>query len=676
MSTASLEQSYEGNFSNLKLTTISKKINYKSAKIGLGVSTFKELLEDSTVFVDKTVFIKNLLESSAKVILITCPRRWGKTLNLSMVKTFLEIQVDKNRNRPSDKTLTSNYRLFQGKVDLLKGKTDYFEKPLNITQYSDIMNDYQGEYPVIFISFKSVKGKNFIEIKNRLKAVISEVFSEHIYLINSLYEFSAESQPNSEIKNMAKINLAKFDRLCGEDATDNDVIDSLFFLSKLLHNYFDSKVFLLLDEYDTPFNDILMTPNFSKDDVDETFKFLGLMLGQAFKGNNYMEKGLVSGIFRIAKSVLFSDINNFKEFNFLNNDFAQYYGFSEEDVEGLMNEFKVSTDLKIKAKNWYNGYKVLNSTLNLYNPWSIANFLSSKQIQNYWEESGSIDFIKKLFKVDLIKTKIEELICNHEDRIHISDQRVSGIEIDLQGLKLGKDDYLTLQSLIEKGDTYEIDFSVVSLFFSFIFAAGYLTICDYQKEGSDKTYVRLPNKEIFFELGKKLKSYYCKVYKIDSKLFDNVSEEILYLFSNEDTFKLKMSLQELINACPEFVNMGVHGNEAFLNSLIFYTVIQMKSIYKYGTEVWYSNQARADIVLISENMDTGMIIEIKFKHSAEEAIIQSAKYCKIFDKYRFKSIISLGINVSNTKEVDVKRVVKKNVIEEVQSKVQRKKKKF
>ncbi|XP_065662401.1 uncharacterized protein in vnfD 5'region-like isoform X2 [Hydra vulgaris] len=681
MSTASLQKSYKESSSNLKKTSLSKKIDYKIAKIGLGVSTFRNLLEDSSVFVDKSVFIKEFLESNSETVLVTCPRRWGKTLNLSMVKTFLEIQVDENGNRQSDKALTSNYRLFQGEINS-HGKTEYLEKPLNITQYCDIMKEYQGKYPVIFVSFKSLKGNSFLEIKSNLKAVISEVFYEHMYLLNPLYAYSADNQPNSFIKKRAKTHLEKFNMLYDNNgqATDTDVCNSLFFLSKLLHNHFDSKVFLLLDEYDTPYNNILMNPSFSKEDVDNTFRLLSLMLGQTFKGNNYLEKGLITGIFRIAKSALFSDINNIIEYNFLNNNFAQYYGFSEEDVESLINEFELSTVLKIKAKNWYNGYKVFNLSLNLYNPWSIANFLSFKEIRNYWEESGSIDFIKKLFKVDKIKTKIEELICNHED---INGQRGSGIEVNLKGLKLSKEDHLTLQNLIEKGDAYEVNDSVASLFFNFIFAAGYLTICNDQKQESRKTQIRLPNKEVLSALENKLIDYYSIIYKIDMKLFNNVTEEILNLFSNEDTSKLKESLQELINACPKFVNIkdntkesGVHANEAFLNSLIFLTVIQMKSIDKYGTEVWYSNQARADIILISDKMDTGMVIEIKYKHSAEEAINQSTKYYKIFDKYKYNSIISLGINVSNIREVDIKRVVKKNDIEEVQSEVSSKKKKF
>ena len=633
-------------------------------KTAIGVSAFKKLVEESTVFIDKTLLIKEFIENPAEVILVTCPRRWGKTINMNMIKTFLEIEFDRDGNRYDDKKQTNNYKLFHGEINLGNVKTEKVEKPLNIAQYSNIINSYQGEYPVISIDFKNVKGTNYQEIVNRTKLAISNVFTQHKYILDSLLNSSINSQSTYSVKETATEHLHKFRRLFANDAqkaTDIDIESSLKFLSELLYCHFDKKVYVLLDEYDTPINNILQSLEFSKQDLERTLMLFRTILGTTFKGNENLEKGLITGVFRIAKSSLFSDLNNIVEYNFLNNQFAKYYGFTEDDIEYLFSEYKITAEDKQKALNWYDGYRVtIDPTLKIYNPWAIVNYLSTKIIRNYWEETGNIDFIKKLFNIDQIKKNIETLLSSQDDD--------DSILVKLEDLKFSKDDFLLLKALIDKGDNYEIKNEIVDLFFRFIFAAGYLTIADKQMYKSKITSIRIPNNEIKSELENKLVSYYDQVYNIGTKLFTNVTDELVKIISNQDTNKLKKSLDDLFKAFPEFSNItkntevkGVHGNEDLIHSVINFTALQIKGLSKFGTEVWYKNQGRADIILINDNTKSGMIIELKYNGSADEALEQTNKYLMIFKEHtHIKTIISLGINVSVERQVDIKTKLQQN----------------
>ena len=246
------------------------------------------------------------------------------------------------------------------------------------------------------------------------------------------------------------------------------------------------------------------------------------------------------------------------------------------------------------AKIWYDGYRVsIDENLKMYNPWSIVNFLHHKKIANYWEESGSIDFFKDLFKIDPIKEKIQSLL-NQED----TEARLD--------LKFSTENFMTLKSLMSASADYKVEESTVDLFCSYIFAAGYLTLAEKQKNASTAS-IKIPNQEVKIELEKKLVSHYSRVFKIKSKLFENATSELELIFndSTDNTTALKLSLDKLFMEFPEFVDIntgvsGYHGNEDLLHSVINYVALQMKSISKFGTEIWYENKARADIILIDD----------------------------------------------------------------------------
>ena len=182
-------------------------------KTALGVSSFEELVEESTIFIDKSLLIKDFIDNSAKVLLITCPRRWGKSINMNMIKTFFEIEVDQYGKRLHDKREARSYKLFQGQVIKNNKKSEQLDQPLNIAHENEFIEEYQGEHPVILIDFKNVKGKNYHEIVKKLKLAIYDNFMRNKYLIDWLFNSSTKCESNLSQKKEAENFFKKFQRL-------------------------------------------------------------------------------------------------------------------------------------------------------------------------------------------------------------------------------------------------------------------------------------------------------------------------------------------------------------------------------------------------------------------------------------------------------------------------------
>jgi hypothetical protein len=569
--------------SNTKFTqtitrVFNRYLNNQKDNIYVGSSEFEKLVNQSEYFVDKTLLIKMFIQKKAEVLLITCPRRWGKSLNTNMIQTFLEVQFTE-KGKIYDKIENSpNYKLFHKKFDSENLKEKQTSTLLKIALEKEVVQNYLGKYPVIFIDLKGLKGDTFLELMTELQTAISKAFIQHDSVYMSLLKENIESyneiygtKYKTENKKIAYLkmisdkikptdDISKFETFFydnGKNASVNDIKNSLHFLSKILHTYHNKKVYIFLDEYDVFINENVKSEICIKEELPKTLSLLSTMMGTTFKGNVYLEKGLITGVFRIAKTSLFSELNNLVEFNFLNNPFASFYGFTEDETQYLFKRSDIAKKLKLEAKLWYDGYYV-DKNVHLYNPWSISNFLFTKELRNYWYESGSIDFLKNLFKIDPIKEKIELLIMNEE------------IPINLNDLKFTLDNYETLIKLMEKNRTITIEQSSVDLFFSYIFAAGYLTK-SIKKNQSDLTYVKVPNLEVTSELIRKLICYYTDKCNIDLQLLDDARLEIINLFynRNQTTSKLETSLENLFSAFPAFVkildeqitNEGIQGNE-------------------------------------------------------------------------------------------------------------------
>ena len=315
-------------------------------KLPIGISNFKEIIEDEYYYFDKTEFIENLFEEVSKIKLFTRPRRFGKTLNMSMIRYFFDIgNKDENRN------------LFE---NLKISENEYFEK--------------QGTAPVISISFRNYDESSWGNGFEMIKNTISDLYDE--------FEFVKE--------NLSARKKEKYDSILFNRATEATWKLSLLDLTKYLYEYYGKKVVVLIDEYDQPIID-----SYVKGYYQEAISFFKTFYGVVLKDNNYLEIGIMTGILRVAKENIFSGLNNLRVHTILDNRFTEYFGITESEVEKALKDFNLEFELQ-DVQKWYNGY--LFGDIKVYNPWSIINFLNDEKLKPYWVNTSGNELIKLYLK--------------------------------------------------------------------------------------------------------------------------------------------------------------------------------------------------------------------------------------------------------------------------------------
>ncbi|CAG8455594.1 21727_t:CDS:2 [Gigaspora margarita] len=318
-------------------------------RIIVGTSDFKKLVLESDVVVDKSLLVKAIFESPAEVLLITRPRRWGKSLNLRMLKCFFEIETD-DRGQALDLEERSNTRIFVG---------------LAISKDQKIMKEL-GQYPVILFSLKNTKGNNYREIVNNINKKIQETYRLHAYLSYS--------------ERLGSFNKKKFQDYCQGKFNLADLQSGLYFLSELLAKHFKKQVFVLVDEYDETINASYTKLGYGTKGFEQVLDIIREMLSAVLKDNPYLKKGVLTGILRIAKANLFSGLNNVEEYTLLNPEFGEFYGFTQKEQS-------------------------------VYNPYSLMSHLSRQDgIKQHWTESGNMDLLEKALLNDEIQEQIQQLV--------------------------------------------------------------------------------------------------------------------------------------------------------------------------------------------------------------------------------------------------------------------------
>jgi len=315
-------------------------------KLPIGISNFKEIIEDEYYYFDKTEFIENLFEEVSKIKLFTRPRRFGKTLNMSMIKYFFDIE-NKNENK----------KLFE---NLKISENEYFKK--------------QGTAPVISISFRNYDESSWENGFEMIKNTISDLYDE--------FEFVKE--------NLSARKKEKYDSILFNRATEATWKLSLLDLTKYLYEYYGRKVVVLIDEYDQPIID-----SYVKGYYQEAISFFKTFYGVVLKDNNYLEMGIMTGILRVAKENIFSGLNNLRVHTILDNRFTEYFGITESEVEKVLKDFNLEFELQ-DVQKWYNGY--LFGDIKVYNPWSIINFLNDEKLKPYWVNTSGNELIKLYLK--------------------------------------------------------------------------------------------------------------------------------------------------------------------------------------------------------------------------------------------------------------------------------------
>ena len=299
--------------------------------IGVGIEDFREIIREDCYYFDKTNYIEEILKDKTKIKLFTRPRRFGKTLNMSTLKYFFDV-----RNSEENRKLFKN---------LYIEKSEYFKE--------------QGQYPVIFITMKDLKKNTWEQMNFAAKSLISNLYNE--------FEFIREKLNEKDLIEFEKIWFKK---------EDGDYDNSLRLLGEYLYNYYQKEVILLIDEYDNP----LIVAN-QNGYYKEAINFYRNLYSSALKTNPYLKMGVLTGIVQVAKEGIFSGLNNVITYNILKDKFETFFGLSEEEVEEALKYFEMTYEIE-EVKRWYDGYKFGNSEV--YNPWSIINYLSDRGLQAYW----------------------------------------------------------------------------------------------------------------------------------------------------------------------------------------------------------------------------------------------------------------------------------------------------
>ncbi|MDE7477141.1 MAG: ATP-binding protein [Lachnospiraceae bacterium] len=349
----------------------------KKTVVNLGVQRFDKVIEENNFYIDKTGFIKEWWEYGSDVTLITRPRRFGKTLNMSMIECFFS-------NKYADRG------------DLFEGLSIWNEE-----KYRQI----QGTYPVIFLSFSSIKTGEIDEMKKAVKIILSNIYSEFCYIMQSKLFHDNDREA------FASVN---------EKMDDVTAYTALNRLCIYLAKYYNKNVIILLDEYDAPMQEAWIAGNW-----DETVMFFRKFFNNTFKTNPHLSRGLITGITRISKESIFSDLNNLKVATTTSNKYASAFGFTEEEVFKALDYAGLGGE-KQKVKQWYNGFTFGKYT-DIYNPWSIASFIENDcKYDTYWADTSSNGLVNSLVQGGSsdIKQTMEDLLQGKSFRANIDEQIV------------------------------------------------------------------------------------------------------------------------------------------------------------------------------------------------------------------------------------------------------------
>ena len=500
----------------------------------IGREDFKEIRENSFYYVDKTKYIEELLLDGTQVKLFCRPRRFGKTLSMSTLRYFFDI-----------KNGEENRKLFDG---------------LCISN-SPMMSE-QGKYPVIFITMKGVSNSNFKEAFERIADKVSTLYRNYTFLLEKLDEYEKE----------------KFSSIVSENCNFIQLSSSLRFLTELLYKYYNQKVILLIDEYDSPILSAV-----EKGYYTEMKDFLRAFYGDALKTNEYLQMGVLTGIIRVTQAGIFSDLNNIENYTILKKSYSQYFGLLEEEVEEALKYYGIEYKLD-EVRAWYDGYNFAGTEV--YNPLSILKYIKEKELESYWINTSG-------------NALIMEIIANSDDRVikdleKLFEEKELETVVDLE-LDMGK-------SLLE------------SDIWSLMLSSGYLTI----KEKIDrKNYIiKIPNKEIrtFF------KDAFIKMVFKGTRYVEDVKRALL----TKDLESFEIAFQNMVLESISFHNTTLNmrkeeGKEVDelaysevpyqMFMLGFLTSMQDKF---FVTPEQESGLGRADILLEPKNKNgVGYILEIK-----------------------------------------------------------------
>ena len=530
-------------------------------KLPIGLSDFKELIEENYYYFDKTNLIDEVIKDGSKVKLFARPRRFGKTLNMSMLKYFFDI-----------KKAQENRKLFK---DLYIEKTENFKE--------------QGQYPVVFLSLKDLKARTWEEMERGIKNLLQEVFSEHKYLIKELDEF----------------DLSILKKIINKEVELEELKSSLKFLTKILYEKYNKKVVVLIDEYDAP-----LVSAYHNKYYEKAKNFFKTFYSSVLKDNPYLQMGVMTGIIRVIKAGIFSDLNNLNTYTILSDFYLNCYGLTEEEVKKSIIDYNLEYEMG-DVKDWYDGYRFGKSEV--YNPWSILNFLHAKELRAYWVDTSGNDLINDVLKIvrkDIIRD-LKKLF-------------------DGEGLKQNLSGTSDLSRLLSEEEIWEL------MLFS-----GYLTV--EEKIDEDYYILRLPNKEVrrLFK-----RTFIERYFGRGNKLID-----LMEALTENRIEDYEETLQDILLKSVSY-NDTKKGNEAFYHGFILGMSLYLEGEYIVKSNI-ESGLGRYDVSIEPKNKNKrGYILEFKaidnvdkLEEISKEALkqIEEGKYSSALRQTNTKEILYLGI---------------------------------
>ena len=526
--------------------------------IGVGIEDFREIIREDCYYFDKTNYIEEILKDKTKIKLFTRPRRFGKTLNMSTLKYFFDV-----RNSEENRKLFKN---------LYIEKSEYFKE--------------QGQYPVIFITMKDLKKITWEQMNFAAKSLISNLYNE--------FEFIREKLNEKDLIEFEKIWFKK---------EDGDYDNSLRLLSEYLYNYYQKEVILLIDEYDN----LLIVAN-QNGYYKEAINFYRNLYSSALKTNPYLKMGVLTGIVQVAKEGIFSGLNNVITYNILKDKFETFFGLSEEEVEEALKYFEMTYEIE-EVKRWYDGYKFGNSEV--YNPWSIINYLSDRKLQAYWVNTSDNALI-----YDNLKNSTVDVFNN------------------LQTLFEGKE----IKKEISPFFTFE-ELSKFDGIWQLMVYNGYLKISE--KISNDEYMIKIPNYEIqtFFKKG------FIDKFLVSGNYFNPMMDALL----DGDIEEFERRLQNIFLVNTSFYDLK---GEKVYHSLFLGMLIWLRDKYEVKSN-GERGHGRYDAMLVPlDKVKPAYLFEFKVSKTikglnakAEEALtqIKEKKYDAGLKELGISKIYRIGI---------------------------------
>lgn len=544
--------------------------------VGIGNQSFESIIKEECFYIDKTAFIKEWWENKDIVTLITRPRRFGKTLNMDMIKCFFSNEY---RDRGD---------LFEG-LDIWKDE-----------KYREL----QGTYPVIFLSFAAIKQNNYQDTIAKIKKIICSLYQSFIFLKDW------DGLTDEEKNNVKRIS---------EDMSDVTAQSAINELSNYMSRYYGKKVIILLDEYDTPMQEAYVNGYW-----EELVAFTRSLFNSTFKTNPYLERAIMTGITRVSRESTFSDLNNLEVVTTLSPKYTTAFGFTEQEVFNSLDEFELS-DQKEEVKAWYDGF-VFGKERDIYNPWSIINYLDKKEYRTYWADSSSNGLVSKLIQQGSSKTKI-----------------IMGELLDGKSIKTKLDEQIVFDQL--DGNTEAI--------WSLLLASGYLKVdyFDFAKANGNNIYeLSLTNFEVKKMFEKMIDNWF--------KTRDDSSSEFVGALLKGDLEAMNYYINEI--TANIFSCFDVAGKEEsrirpenFYHGFVLGLMVDQSENYII-TSNRESGFGRYDIMLepIDKNNDKypGIIIEFKVINSRKENSLEEtvkAALNQIEEKNYDAELIKRGVNKEN-----------------------------